>query len=149
MISEAHPSTSTLPPLPCACASLRRAARAVSQFYDGEVRSTGLSGTQFTLLQVLASVGEMTQGRLGQALAMDSTTLTRTLGLMRRHGWIESWLGHDRRERNWRLSPKGRVQLEKSQPAWKRSQDRMRQLLGPEAWAGLFSSLDRLAEATQ
>ena len=43
-----------LPPLVCACASLRRAARAVTQAYDAELRTTGMNPTQFTLLHFLA-----------------------------------------------------------------------------------------------
>ncbi|HSP56392.1 MAG TPA: hypothetical protein VLS25_12485, partial [Dehalococcoidia bacterium] len=65
--------------LPCACANLRRASRAVSQLYDKQVRGAGLNIAQFTLLQVLFQVGTLTQGGLGQILVLDSTTLTRTL----------------------------------------------------------------------
>src|SRR5438046_18142 len=36
----------TLPPLVCACASLRRAARAVTQAYDAELRKTGVNPMQ-------------------------------------------------------------------------------------------------------
>src|SRR5205814_7016460 len=39
----------TLPPLVCACASLRRAARAVTHAYDAELRKTGVNPMQFTL----------------------------------------------------------------------------------------------------
>ena len=45
-----------LPELPCICASLRRAARAVSRVYEAELRSSPLTGPQLTLLQVLARI---------------------------------------------------------------------------------------------
>ncbi|HZD40950.1 MAG TPA: hypothetical protein VE131_09530 [Terriglobales bacterium] len=48
-LSGAH----RLPVLPCACANLRRAARAVTRLYDQELRGTGLNVTQLTLLQAL------------------------------------------------------------------------------------------------
>ncbi len=75
-----------VPMLPCACTNLRRAARAVTQLYDRELRGTGLGVTQFTLWQALAQAGELSQGRLGNGLPMDSATLTRTLANLRRAG---------------------------------------------------------------
>ena len=38
----------------CYCASLRQAARAISQKYDAALRGTGLTITQFTLLNMIA-----------------------------------------------------------------------------------------------
>ena len=45
------------PLLPCACANLRRAARAVTQMYEEELRETGLRATQLTLMQTLEIAG--------------------------------------------------------------------------------------------
>ena len=59
------------------CANFRRAARALTQCYDEAFRPLGLTITQFTILQALSLAGEITQGTLGEILAMDSTTLTR------------------------------------------------------------------------
>ncbi len=70
------------------CASLRRASRSLTQLYDEALRPLGLRATQFTILQALSLAGEVSQGELAQILAMDSTTLTRTLRIMGREGWI-------------------------------------------------------------
>jgi len=68
---------------------MRRAARAVTQLYDAALRPSGLRITQFTLLQVLATAGApVTQGALGDFLAVDSTTLSRTLRPLERAKWI-------------------------------------------------------------
>src|SRR5712691_10551422 len=75
MRAEALP----LPVLDCACASLRRAARAVTQAYDAALQGTGLRATQFTLLQALERTGTTPQMALGELLALDPTTLSRTL----------------------------------------------------------------------
>src|SRR5215471_2139792 len=88
----------TLPKLPCTCATLRRASRALTQFYEDALRPLGLRSSQLTLLQVLDRAGERTQGELGRILAMDSTTLTRTLAIMAREGLIAKQRGEDRRE---------------------------------------------------
>lgn len=112
------------------CANLRSAVRAVTQFYENELRPTGLSSTQFTILQALSITGDVTQGKLGQLLTMDSTSLTRTLAIMSRHGWIEKRRGDDRREWRIRLSKAGEKQLDSALPYWEKAQLRLRQQLG-------------------
>jgi DNA-binding MarR family transcriptional regulator len=127
-----------LPNLPCLCASLRRASRALTQLYDEAVRPLGLRGTQFTVLQALSIAGEVTQGRLGEILAIDSTTLTRTLAVMRNRRWIETRRGRDGRERLLKLSKTGWEQLDRASPAWQGVQDRLRSEVGDERWAEMF-----------
>lgn len=141
--------SATLPALPCACASLRRAARAVSQLYDEQFRGTGLRVTQFTLLQVLARGGELMQGELGDLLAIDSTTLTRTLGPLERAGWIRARSGDDRRTRYWSLTAAGKQRLTAAQSAWESAQNRLRRRLGNERWSSLLSDLTHVAEAAR
>jgi DNA-binding MarR family transcriptional regulator len=134
--------------MPCACANLRRAARAVTQLYDAALRKGGLRSTQFTLLSVLTGMGEMTQGRLAEALAMDSTTLTRTLALLHREGWIEVRPGDDRRQRRIRITPKGTRRLEQAMPRWSAIQARLKAALGGR-WRETMRAVDRLAGAAQ
>ena len=88
------------------CAGFRRASRALTQLYDDALRPLGLRANQLTILQVLSRAEDVSQGELGKMLAMDSTTLTRTLDIMERHGWIAKREGKDRRERRLRLGKK-------------------------------------------
>src|SRR5438067_4878742 len=96
-----------LPILPCMCGNFRRTSRAMTQLYEDALRPLGLRATQFTILQVLSRAGEVSQGQLGEMLAMDSTSLTRTLGIMRREGWVAERRGEDRRQRWLRLAKAG------------------------------------------
>jgi DNA-binding MarR family transcriptional regulator len=136
-----------LPPLPCLCANFRRSARALSQLYDEAIRPAGLRGTQFTLLQALSLTGEITQGDLGEILAMDSTTLTRTLEILGRRGWIAKRQGKDRRERWLRLTPAGRTQFNAALSAWQKVQERLRRQLGHERWQALLELTQEVTEA--
>ena len=120
------------PTLPCLCANLRRASREVSQLYEDALRPTGLRATQFTVLQALSIAGEVTQGDLARILAMDSTTLTRTLAIMGRHGWIAKRRGEDRREWRMRLSKAGQTRFQQALPHWEKAQARVRRQLGEE-----------------
>jgi DNA-binding MarR family transcriptional regulator len=137
---------STILALPCLCATLRRSARALTQRYEEFLRPLGLRSTQFTILQVLSRAGEISQGRLGQILAMDSTSLTRTLALMRRRRWIDERPGHDRRERRLSLAKSGQALLHRALPLWDQAQDRLRALCGEETWQNLFQLTNQLAE---
>ncbi|MGH9548656.1 MAG: MarR family winged helix-turn-helix transcriptional regulator, partial [Terriglobales bacterium] len=102
---------SPTPKLPCMCGSFRRTSRALTQLYENALRPAGLRATQFTILQALSLAGEVTQSQLGEILAMDSTTLTRTLSIMAREGWIAERRGEDRRERRLRLARAGETQF--------------------------------------
>lgn len=138
----------TLPVLPCACANLRRAARAVTRMYNRELRSTGLELTQFTLLMALKITGETTQGSLGRLLALDSTTLTRMLIPLMKRGWIGVKAGHDRRQRFLRLTLSGRQKFNQCQPHWDRAQRRLQSHLSQPAWSQMGRLLAEVTRAS-
>ena len=110
----------------------------LTQLYEQALRPLGLRATQLTVLQVLSGSGEVPQGQLGEMLAMDSTSLTRTLGIMRRQGWVAERRGDDRRERWLRLTKAGEEQLGCALPAWEKVQSRLHRQLGDKAWNGLL-----------
>src|SRR6266568_5766394 len=139
--------TDPLSSLDCACASLRRAARAVTRAYETELRDAGLRATQFTLLQALERMGASPQTALGELLALDSTTLSRTLRPLVREGWIREGEGADRREVRWSLTPAGRHRLARAKPAWERAQARLRAGLQPAHWKMLIEDLAMVGAA--
>ena len=120
------------------CGSFRRTSRALTQLYETALRPLGLRATQFTILQALSLAGEVTQSELGQILAIDSTTLTRTLGLMFRQGWIAERRGEDRRERRLLLAKAGETKFKRALPAWEKVQSRLRHQLGGKTWENLL-----------
>lgn len=135
-------SRSTLAPLPCACANLRRAARAVSRLYSRALRPERIEITQFTLLMTLDRTGEVSQGKLGKLLALDSTTLTRVLELLRKKGWVKEKEGDDRRFRMIQLTAVGKTKLMQSMPHWKKAQNRVQQALGEQNMSQLREMLE-------
>ncbi len=126
------------------CASFRRVSRALSQRYDAALRGLGLTITQFTILQALSLTGAISQGQLGEILAMDSTTLTRTLETMSRHGWIASRHGTDRRQRWLSLSPTGKAEFKRALPHWRRAQAHLRAQLGQKRWNQLTNLINEV-----
>lgn len=142
-------SQSVLSQLPCLCAGLRRSARALTQLYEEALRPLGLRATQFTILQVLATTGELSQSRLAGMLALDVTTLTRTLEIMRRHGWIAGRPGEDRRWHFWRLAKPGESLLARALPVWEKQQSRLRRRLGSRRWQNLLDLATQVTTIVQ
>ena len=132
--------------LPCACANLRRAARVVTQLYDSMLRPSRLRVTQFTLLQALTYAPGIAQKQLAELLAIDSTTLTRTLAWLRRKGWLRSQTGTDRRELRLFLTPAGRREYRRALPFWHSAQKRLRQDLGETHWNQILKAALRAVE---
>jgi len=134
-------------PLPCACQSLRRLTRLVTRIYDQELRNADIEVTQFGLLTALAALGEANQKTLSAGFAMDSTTLTRTLALLRRQGWISIKRGRDRRERVLRLTEAGKRQLVMAQPHWQEAERRLKKTLGERNWKHMRSTIFEVTAA--
>ncbi len=133
-------------PLPCLCATLRRASRALTQRYEDALRPVGLKASQFTILQVLALAGEVSQGELAEILAMDSTTLTRTLAVLGRHAWVTKRPGQDRREWRLRLAKAGAAKLQEALPHWERAQREFRDGFGSR-WESLMENMNEVTNA--
>ena len=60
--------------LPCYCASLRQAARVISQYYESALRDTEVTITQFTLLSLLDKLKVARVNDIAAALAMEGAT---------------------------------------------------------------------------
>src|SRR2546427_506137 len=98
-----------VPITPAACIQSQQALIALTAVYEESLRPYGLTVSQFTILQVLSLAGELTQGALGEALVMDSTSLSRTLRPMIANKWLADRRGEDRRQRFVSLAAEGRA----------------------------------------
>jgi DNA-binding MarR family transcriptional regulator len=119
----------------------------VTRLYDQELHKAGIEITQFGLLTALAVVGEANQKTLSAGFAMDSTTLTRTLAVLRKQGWIQVRPGKDRRERVFRLTPAGKRQIADAQPHWQQAEQRLQKTLGPAVWKQMQATVGEVTNA--
>ncbi len=141
------PGPDALVDLPCACATVRRAARAVTQLYDGHLRSSEIEGTQFALLSVLSSQGPCSQAAIVERFALDKTTLSRNLKLLKNKGWIETAEAEDRRERRYLLTAAGERRLGAARPAWRRAQEHLRASMTGKEWDAMWTAFRALTAA--
>jgi len=136
----------SLPDIPCACASVRRAARLVTQLYGHEMGDR-VEPSQFSLLSVLERRSGCNQASLSRALGFDKTTMSRNLRLMKKNGWIERARAEDRRERGYRLTPAGERLLAETRPGWKRAQAKLRAAIPAAEWENMFKVFGLVARA--
>jgi DNA-binding MarR family transcriptional regulator len=102
----------------CTCSSLRRATRAVTAHYEAQFRGSGLRGTQFTILSILAQAGPLPMTRLADLQGVERTTLTRNLTVLARRGLVEWVAAKDGRVRKAALTRAGNAMLHKCLPRW-------------------------------
>ena len=133
----------------CLCFNLRRTSRAVTQYYENELRRHGLRPTQTPILSLLAAKPELGMAEVSEWLGMDRTTLVRNLRPLQREGLVEM-TGAGRGKRvALSITPAGRAALAKLLPDWRVAQSRAVAVLGPERWATLLGDLERVAARLQ
>jgi DNA-binding MarR family transcriptional regulator len=131
---------------PCVCSTLRMVSRVVTQLYDDVLRPSGLRVTQFSILAAIAGLGQASLKQLENALAIDQTTLTRSLSLLARDRVIERVAHADGRVKAMRLTRKGRRAVDAARPLWARAQAKVLGELGATAWEDAERRLARLLE---
>src|SRR5918995_7155321 len=125
----------------CACANLRKAARAVTQLFDEALAPSGLRVTQFTLLVTSRLAGESTINELAERMVMDRTTLSRNLKPLVRSGLLEMQPGEDGRTRLVRITPAGDRTLEEAYPLWQQAQLETVSALGERRYEALLGDV--------
>ena len=133
----------------CVSFNIRKAARAVTQLYDERLRPFGLRSTQLSILAKTLLLEPVTVTHLAEATVTDRTTLTRNLRLLEQQGLIRVDMGHDRREREVRLTERGREVLAHVYPIWKEVQVEVATRFGSARLARLLAELSALVEVAK
>ena len=131
----------------CVCFNLRWVTRAVTQFYDAEMRRHGIRPTQGAILASLNSKHSWNMAELSDWLGMDRTTLVRNLRPLQRDGFVKAIGGGRGNRVELTITVKGRKQIEKLAPAWKSAQRAAVKTLGQKRWSTILSDLETAALA--
>ena len=135
--------------LNCTCYRVRKAARALTQFYDEALAEAGASLTKMSVLTELSRTPNLSVTALGDRLGMDRTTVSRTIKPMLRDGWIESIGAVDRRARNLVITEEGLETLSRCNVGWRHAESRMLRSIGLESRTTLFDLLDQVGGAVR
>ena len=131
----------------CVCFNLRWVTRAVTQFYDAEMRRHGIRPTQGTILLALNAKESWNMAELSDCLGLERTTLVRNLQPLQRDGLVTADGGGRGNRVELTITAKGRKQVEKFMPAWRASQNAMVKTLGEKRWSAILSDLETAALA--
>ena len=129
----------------CGSFNLRRTARAVTSFFDLAFQDCGIRSTQFTILVGLAKTQPTPISALADLLAIDRTTLTRSLRLLKKEALLTVSDRSTKRQRFLKLTSKGERLLKSCLPAWRKAQHRFVQALGADYWSHFRGELENLA----
>ncbi len=130
----------------CVCSNLRRASRAVTNYYDsllGQVRDLRVS--QVIVLVVLYLAGPQTINELAEMLALDRTTVGRNLRPLAQQGLLTLTSGSDQRTRVVTLTAQGEETLLCVLPQWEQAQAHMVAGMGQEQVDALLTQLSSVA----
>lgn len=147
--SSSIPQLNKESPRYCLNASIRKASRVITSLYSDAMDSSDLQGTQFTLLSTLSGMKETTIGALSDYLVMDQTTVTRSIHLLKKAGYVETVKGEDRRQRIIRLTAEGKKILKSSYPLWLDAQTELWEKLGNEKASLLLELSNKIIELHQ
>jgi DNA-binding MarR family transcriptional regulator len=147
------PRATTTSPAPaelvCACANLRRAARAVSRLYEEALAPVDLSSTQMTVLMYLGRRGPLPLSDLAANLAMDRTSLYRALRPLERRELVRVRATADRRAKEVLLTVDGERHLARAMPHWQSAQEKFIEAFGSPAWDRMHHALTRVVTVTR
>jgi DNA-binding MarR family transcriptional regulator len=131
----------------CVSFNLRRATRAVTQFFDTELRRHGIRSTQTPILTALAAKPEWSMEELSGFLGMERTTLVRNLRPLERDEWVHVAGGGRGSRVALSITAKGRQELKKFSPAWESAQQAIIKTLGEQRWSAILADLERAVSA--
>ncbi len=129
----------------CNCASLRKAARRLTSFYDSQLAPSGLRATQFAILVLVNELEEVSVNVIADRLGLDRTTAGKNLRPLEQAGLVEvSSAKHDGRQRAISVTKAGHAALKVAVPLWKQAQNRFETANGAEKAAALRETLRTL-----
>lgn len=138
------PETYLKPPSPCNCMNVRRASRAVTQFYDAILKPSGLTIAQVGLLRQIDLATELSITELAQLIRVDRTTLNRNLKPLQQAGLLTITAGKDSRVRLITLSESGKTALASGLALWDAAQQQLQDYLGEEDLGKFIQLMTRL-----
>ena len=129
----------------CVCFNLRWVTRAVTQFFDAEIRRHGIRPTQTPILGALQARSGLGMAELSDWLGMERTTLVRNLRPLQRDGLVRITGGGRGGKVELAITEMGRRALAKMLPAWRAAQDKVVATLGQQRWSAVLSDLEQAA----
>jgi DNA-binding MarR family transcriptional regulator len=121
----------------------RRLARTVTRLYNDRLRPLGLNIAEMNLLAAIAAQRTVQPAKLGRAMELEKSTLSRNTSRLVERGWVELRDHPDGRGVLLALTASGNQMLLRAVPAWTKAQQRAQSLVAetlPDLEAGKAAS---------
>ncbi|RYY26623.1 MAG: MarR family transcriptional regulator [Sphingomonadales bacterium] len=133
--------------VPCACTTLRKAARAVGKAYDDALAPTGMTTAQFAILRNVSRGDAVPLSRLAENLVMDRSSLYRAIAPIEAKGWVALSAGPGKAKLA-ALTDAGRTAMAAAEPYWEQAQKHVVGTMA-DVWIGLEFGLKALTRVAQ
>lgn len=128
----------------CNCTNIRRASRALTQFYDECLSPSGLTVTRMGMLHQIMGLKHPGISELAAAFRIDRTTMNRNLKALLADGLVILQAGRDARKKEVQLTELGTAKLQQAYGLWCQAQQDLEDYLGREELQQLRGSLAKL-----
>ena len=133
----------------CNCINLRRASRAITQFYDELLLPSGLKVTQYSVLSHLKRLGPLSMSELSKAIRLERTTLVRNLKLLEKMGLVSIAADKASQANQVCITDSGLETLAAARAYWQQAQERAKELFTEEEFLVLRGALQKIESIGQ
>jgi len=126
---------------------INMADRLFTKRLNERILNTGLTASRWATVNCLMVHGELTQAEICEMLSIEASSVSKTLDLMERNGWIKRTpVPHDKREKLITLTDKAKAHI----PSWLKIvndlQEQLFEGLSEEEIDTFYRILDRICE---
>jgi len=132
----------------CYCVNFRRAARAVTAYYDRAMLQSGITVNQYSLLMHLLRTAPCSATALAKTVKLERTTLLRNIKPLVKRALIRDLAKEGERDRQLAVTKKGITTLGVAQRLWEKAQAGLKAHIGDgsfEELMGTIAGLEQLA----
>jgi len=129
----------------CIFAMVRKANRVLFRRYQEALAPTGVSIVQLSLLRALERHGAMPLSRLAEHLAMERTSLYRTIDPLQKSENVTVKNADKGKVKIAELTEKGQETIEKVMPYWAKAQEKVLKEVDSDNWEALRDILGKMA----
>jgi len=134
---------------PCLAYASRRTSRAVSNFFNAQMKPLDLNVAQFGLLATVARLPGRSLSAIGESMLLDESTLARNLAVLEKRGLIASEGGRGRGGKQVSLSAEGETLFVDAARIWKRANIRLAAEMPPDQVEAGRVFLKSLSDASE
>lgn len=128
----------------CIFALVRKANRVLFRHYQEALKPTGVSIVQLSVLRTLERNGAMPLSRLAEELAMERTSLYRTIAPMQDSGAVAVVTADKGKAKVAELTTEGQRLIDKVMPYWAKAQESILKEVDSDKWEALRDVLAKV-----